>query len=126
MFDVREPFYLFINKQQTNKYVIPKVETISEFQEYIYENIPTKNPPTVFGLNINAEIIYNANFSNNILMTLLMTQATGDDGGEIVNKDLSVKTSVNDINGKLQAPYEEDKVKDTIDQSVDDPKDPRF
>lgn len=33
VFDVREPFYLFINKQQTNKYVIPKVETISEFQE---------------------------------------------------------------------------------------------
>lgn len=59
-------------------------------------------------------------------MTLLMTQASGDDGGEIVNKDHTVKTSVNDINAKLQAPYEEDKVKDTIDQSVDDPKDPRF
>lgn len=80
----------------------------------------------MFGLNINAEIIYNANFSNNILMTLLMTQASSEESGEIVNKDLEVKASVNDINLKLQNPYEEDKVKDTIDQSVDDPKDPRF
>lgn len=59
-------------------------------------------------------------------MTLLMTQASSDEGGEIINKDIEVKQSVNDINVKLQAPQEEDKVKDTIDQSVDDPKDPRF
>jgi len=37
-------------------------------------------------------------------MTLLMTQASGDEGGEIINKDIEVKQSVNDINAKLQAP----------------------
>jgi len=37
-------------------------------------------------------------------MTLLMTQASSDEGGEIINKDIEVKQSVNDINVKLQAP----------------------
>lgn len=37
-------------------------------------------------------------------MTLLMTQASSDEGGEIVNKDMEVKQSVNDINSKLQNP----------------------
>jgi hypothetical protein len=37
-------------------------------------------------------------------MTLLMTQASSDEGGEIINKDVEVKQSVNDINAKLQAP----------------------
>lgn len=35
VFDEREPFHLFINKQQTSKYVIPNVESIVEFQDYI-------------------------------------------------------------------------------------------
>jgi len=44
----------------------------------------------------------------------------------IIDKDELVKSSVLDIQNKLQNPYEEDKVKDQIDNSVDDPKDPRF
>lgn len=46
--------------------------------------------------------------------------------GEVNNKDDKVRSSINDINSKLQNPQEEDKVKDMIDNSVDDPKDPRF
>lgn len=97
MFDEREPFFLYINKQKTQKYIIPNYQTIVEYQDYIYNNVPTKNSPTVFGLNINAEIIYNADASNNILLTMLMMQSGGEHDGEVVNKDDVVKTSVNDI-----------------------------
>lgn len=57
---------------------------------------------------------------------MLMTQSSEGDDEALVNKDETVKASVHDINVKLQNPYEEDKVKDMIDTSVDDPKDPRF
>jgi len=77
-------------------------------------------------LNINAEIIYNADASNGILMTMLSMQTGVEVDSETVNMDDIVRASVNDIYTKLQAPYEEDKVKDQIDSSVDDPKDPRF
>jgi len=53
-------------------------------------------------------------------------QSGSDQEGEVSNMDDIVKLSVNDILTKLQNPYEEDKVKDQIDSSVDDPKDPRF
>lgn len=102
------------------------MKTIVDQQEYIYNNIPTKNSPTVFGLNINAEIIYNADASNGILMTMLSMQTGVEVDSETVNMDDIVRASVNDIYTKLQAPQEEDKVKDQIDSSVDDPKDPRF
>jgi len=49
-----------------------------------------------------------------------------DSSESVINKDEMVKSSINDIQNKLQNPYEEDKVKDQIDNSVDDPKDPRF
>lgn len=102
------------------------MSTITEFQEYIYNNIPTKNFPTVFGLNINAEIIYSALASNNILLSMLMMQMDSDATEGVIDKDELVKSSIIDIQNKLQNPYEEDKVKDQIDNSVDDPKDPRF
>lgn len=80
----------------------------------------------MFGLSVNAEIIYNADFSNGILYTMLMTQSSSGDSGGAVNKDETVKNSVNDIMSKLQKPYEEDKTLDEIDQNCGhDAKDPR-
>lgn len=57
---------------------------------------------------------------------MLMMQQGVESEGEVNNKDDKVRSSINDINSKLQNPQEEDKVKDMIDNSVDDPKDPRF
>jgi len=57
---------------------------------------------------------------------MLMMQMDTDSSESVINKDEMVKSSINDIQNKLQNPYEEDKVKDQIDNSVDDPKDPRF
>jgi len=55
-----------------------------------------------------------------------MMQMDSDASESVINKDEMVKSSIIDIQNKLQNPYEEDKVKDQIDNSVDDPKDPRF
>lgn len=57
---------------------------------------------------------------------MMMMQSGGDEGGEISNTDDLVKSALIDINNKLQNPYEEDKVKDMIDNSVENNKDPRF
>jgi len=57
---------------------------------------------------------------------MLSMQTGVEVDSETVNMDDIVRASVNDIYTNLQAPYEEDKVKDQIDSSVDDPKDPRF
>lgn len=55
-----------------------------------------------------------------------MTQSSSGDSGGAVNKDETVKNSVNDIMSKLQKPYEEDKTLDEIDQNCGhDSKDPR-
>lgn len=126
VFDEREPFFLYQNIKTKTAYNIPVINTIPEFQEYIYNNIPTKNFPTVFGLNINAEIIYSTNASNLILISMLDMQTGVDTGGADINIDQIVTNAVVDIQNKLIPPYELDKVKDQIDNSVDDPKDPKY
>lgn len=57
---------------------------------------------------------------------MLMMQSGGETDGDAVNMDDKVKSSVLDINNKLQNPQEEDKVKDQIDSSVENKSDPRF
>lgn len=59
-------------------------------------------------------------------MTMLLMQTGDDAGDDVVNMDDKVKSTLTDINNKLQNPYEEDKVKDQIDNSVENNKDPRF
>jgi len=55
-------------------------------------------------LNINAEIIYNADASNGILLTMLSMQTGVEADSETVNMDDILRASVNDIYTKLQAP----------------------
>jgi len=57
---------------------------------------------------------------------MLMTQGSSGGGEGAVNKDDTVKVAVNDIMGKLQKPYEEDKTFDEVDANCGhDPKDPK-
>uniref|UniRef100_A0A2C9JCN9 AAA+ ATPase domain-containing protein n=1 Tax=Biomphalaria glabrata TaxID=6526 RepID=A0A2C9JCN9_BIOGL len=86
-------------------YTIPKCTKILEFHEYI-NNLPSTDPPEVFGLHANADITYQNVTAKNILDTILNIQPkdSSSSGGE--TRESMVYKFCDDVLNKLPVDYD--------------------
>ncbi|XP_059149715.1 dynein axonemal heavy chain 5-like isoform X1 [Physella acuta] len=86
-------------------YNIPKCSKINEFHEYI-NNLPSTDPPEVFGLHSNADITYQNVTAKSILDTILNIQPkdSSSSGGE--TRESMVYKFCDDVLNKLPTDYD--------------------
>lgn len=71
-------------------YIIPDVQEMPKYHEYI-NSFPEKDSPTIFGLNISADLTFRINESKHMIDTLIDTAPKSGGGGGGLTKEEQVK-----------------------------------
>eukprot|EP00754_Rhynchopus_humris_P030089 Rhum_TRINITY_DN15257_c1_g1::Rhum_TRINITY_DN15257_c1_g1_i3::g.146501::m.146501/K10408/DNAH; dynein heavy chain, axonemal len=104
-------FYTFPGGQQG--YGIPTFEEYAKHKEYL-DNYPEVDPPEVFGLHSNADIIYRTRQCQQTLGTILDIQPRGAGAGGGKSPDEVVVEMANDFLKRLPAEWKLDQVRELL------------
>lgn len=85
---------------QSGIYFVPEVGTLQSFKNYISE-LPIIDSPEVFGLHENANITYQAQESDKIMMTILSIQPRMSSGAGGKSQDEIVMELAIDLENQL-------------------------
>nr|XP_039267660.1 dynein heavy chain 10, axonemal-like [Styela clava] len=109
IFDTFQPFHFYHNTEVD--YYIPEDKGNKDSYVEGIESLPLANTPEVFGLHPNAEIGYYTQAARDMWHHLVELQPqTGESGGGI-SRDEFISNVAKDIQNKIPAPYELDKIK---------------
>ncbi|KAG2377570.1 hypothetical protein C9374_009086 [Naegleria lovaniensis] len=87
-------FTFYCDREKQKVYEIPEKAKIDDYRKYIHETLPLFDPPEVFGLHQNAEIVHNEQKTNFVLSTIQGIQpkesaaGSGETREDIVLKDV--------------------------------------
>lgn len=99
IFDKNQKF--FFSQQKDFDYVIPENATVEKYLEYIINNIPMYQSPTVFGLHPNAEIQYSTNAAKRTWMNMIEMQTSDGASAAGVNREDYIEQVATDLQGRL-------------------------
>ncbi|CAL8402248.1 dynein heavy chain 5, axonemal [Gadus morhua] len=92
-------------------YSIPGLaKTVQDFQAHI-ETMPVADTPEVFGLHPNADITYQTNLANQILITIINIQPKDSGGGSGETREATAQRLASEMLGKLPPDYVPHEVK---------------
>ncbi|KAJ9448993.1 Dynein gamma chain, partial [Diplonema papillatum] len=103
-----EPAYEFYSG-----YGLPVFEEYAKHKEFL-DGYPEVDPPEVFGLHSNADIIYRSRQSQQVLNTILDIQPRGSGGASGKSPEQIVVDMANDFLKRLPSPWKLDAVRDQM------------
>lgn len=94
-------------------YFIPDVQEIGKYQEYIH-TFPESDDPTIFGLNVSADLTYRINESKKMIDTLIDTAPKSSGGGGGKTKEEEVKDLCASLEKQLPDDFIEVEYKESL------------
>ncbi|CAI9729216.1 dynein heavy chain 5, axonemal-like [Octopus vulgaris] len=94
-------------------YTIPKSRMLEDFRQFI-EQLPPVDTPQAFGLHPNADITYQTNTANDLLLTMMNIQPKESRGGEGETRESVVYRHADDMLEKMPHNYNPFEVKERL------------
>eukprot|EP00960_Hanusia_phi_P069522 767109-Hanusia_phi.AAC.3 len=105
---VLEPNYSFLKG-----YTIPQSTDINVFREHV-NSYPATDFPEVFGLNMNADLVFRVDNAEKVFATILETQPKGGGGGSGKSREEVVTELCKDLLSKLPADFNMNEIKSSL------------
>jgi len=102
---VLEPGYQFLKG-----YVVPQCTDINLFREHV-NTYPSTDIPEVFGLNMNADLVFRLDNAAKVFSTILDTQPKGGGGGKGASREDVASELAKDLLSKLPATFKAEEIK---------------
>eukprot|EP00961_Rhodomonas_salina_P275081 3716415-Rhodomonas_salina.1 len=102
---VLEPNYTFLKG-----YTVPQTTDIGVFREHV-NTYPSTDSPEVFGLNMNADLVFRLDNAEKVFSTILETQPKGGGGGKGASREDIVTELCKDLLSKLPQQFKNEEVR---------------
>jgi dynein heavy chain len=114
--DVFKPTFAFNNYASDYNYKIPEGIEIAQYKEAI-ATIPMVDSPNIFGLHLNADLMFRQKDNAEMISTIVETQPKDTGGGSGKSVDEIVKELCEDLGQKMPPDFIEEVFRATIDSS---------
>jgi dynein heavy chain len=102
------------NYQFYPRYKVPQGVDIAVFRKYIAEELPAVDSPEIFGLNMNADIIYRSNQTIELIQTILETQPKTSGGQGGLTREETVNRIAEEMLTKIPNDFKMDDVRESL------------